>query len=209
MRTWGCHALVACVAALVLATGVSTASARRLSFSSGPFRSVWTSAEFEIREAGVIRCRLTLEGSLHSRTLSKVSGALVGYVTRASMGSPCTGGELHLLAETLPWHLRYNSFTGTLPAIETVRFQIVGFSLWLMWFEIRCLYVSTAARPIYATRFSEHTGPFGEFTPARFDLEGTLPEGGSFQCPNPIVIHGSGNFTVPGTSTAITVQLVQ
>lgn len=209
MHLWSRGMLVGAIAALMLAASVDAASARRLSFSNGSFRSVWPSAEFEIGLGNVIRCRLTLEGSLHSRTLSKVSGALVGYITSASMGSPCTNGELHLLQETLPWHVRYDSFTGTLPRISTIRLQIVGFSLWLTWFSLRCLYTTTAARPIYATRFSESTGPLGEFVPSRLDLEGTLTEVTGLECPRPITVQGAGDFNVQGTTTAITVQLVQ
>jgi hypothetical protein len=208
MRTWACGVLAGTTAALVLAVTVGTTSANRLEFSNQPFRASWSSATFTLMEgSGVVRCPLTLEGSLHSRVVSKVVGSLVGYLTRAPSQIVCTGGEFHFLTETLPWHVRYDSFTGTLPRISTVRLRFVGFSLWLLWFQTRCLYRSTAERPIYGTRYSESTGPFGEFIPSRFDLEGTLTTP-TLECPPTIRLEGSGSLTVPGTTTAITVALV-
>jgi hypothetical protein len=103
-----------------------------------------------------------MEGSFHSATLSKVCGQLVGYVTEATFGHPCVGGEAWALngierlpngtipPSTLPWHIRYNGFTGTLPNITGIRLQLIGVS-----FLMRtaggagCLMKTTEARPAF------------------------------------------------------------
>src|SRR5438270_3751470 len=113
-----CKLLLAVVGATVLLGAlVGTASAARLSNSSTTFRATWTSAEFS-GGFGTPRCSLTLEGSLHSATIVKTRGSLVGYITRASVG-PCVNGSATVLTATLPWHVQYDSFTGTLPSIAT------------------------------------------------------------------------------------------
>jgi len=45
------------------------------------------------------KCNLTLEGSVHSATLTKTVGLLIGYITRASIG-PCPTGSATLLTAT-------------------------------------------------------------------------------------------------------------
>jgi hypothetical protein len=66
-----------------------------------------------------------LEGSFHSRSIAKVAGALIGYITAAKLG-PCAVGSATILRETLPWHTRYVWFTGVLPDIATMRTQVVN-----------------------------------------------------------------------------------
>jgi hypothetical protein len=114
--------LLALLAATVMLTAFSSvASAGRLSVSSNLFRVTWRSLEFESAALGTVRCPITLEGSYHARTMAKVNGALVGYITRAGIGTAgCTGGRATALAETLPWHIRYRSFVGTLPRIAEI-----------------------------------------------------------------------------------------
>jgi hypothetical protein len=43
------------------------------------------------------RCQVTLEGSLHTRTIAKVQGALIGYITTARLA--CSSGSLTILPE--------------------------------------------------------------------------------------------------------------
>ncbi len=100
-------------AALVLAIGVAGAQARRFELSSQTIRAIWTELPFILGES-TPRCPVTLEGSFHSKTLSKVSGELVGYITRARTrkgAENCASnwGALFLdteegFAQTLPWH---------------------------------------------------------------------------------------------------------
>jgi hypothetical protein len=117
-------------AALLLTASATTATARNLSTSEQSFRATFTGLEFTAN--AMIRCRVTLEGSFHSRTIPKVARTLVGAITRAIVGHPCTGGgeawadngaetqPLGTAPNRLPYHITYESFSGTLPAIRTV-----------------------------------------------------------------------------------------
>jgi hypothetical protein len=132
MRTSVRLELAALLAAVLLSGAVSDASARALSLSEASFRTTWGSLEFA---AGVtVRCRVTLEGSYHIRTMTKVVALLIGAVTRATVGHPCTGGEAWFDngTETEPLgtapnrpisHLQYGGFSGTLPAFGRFREQ--------------------------------------------------------------------------------------
>jgi hypothetical protein len=117
-------------AALLLAGVAASASARALSTSEQSLRASFSSLEFG-GSGATIRCRVTLEGSFHSSTITKIRGALAGAVTRAIIGHPCTGGEawadngtesepLGTAPNKLPFHITYESFVGTLPAISEI-----------------------------------------------------------------------------------------
>jgi hypothetical protein len=130
MQTRSTFSVVALAAVMVMALTVSLASARRFGLSNQTFRAIWTLLRFEIEGTATIECPVTLEGSFHSRTLSKVSGQLVGYVTRAFVRGGLTEclntGNVRANTETLPWHIQYNSFIGTLPSISEINFEIIG-----------------------------------------------------------------------------------
>jgi len=127
----------------------STTSARTLSFSSQTLRASFRSVEF-IGVFGTTRCLLTLEGSLHSRTVAKVAGSLIGFITAARLGA-CTAGTATILTATLPWHDQYRSFAEALPVIERITTNLIGVSV-----AVRepggfvCLVRSTAAEPVAA-----------------------------------------------------------
>jgi hypothetical protein len=78
-----------------------------------------------------------------------VSGQLIGAVTRAIFAEAnCTGGKFRTLSEKLPWHVKYISFSGTLPNIETVKIALIGVQLLDEGFGfVSCLYTSSDARP--------------------------------------------------------------
>ncbi len=147
-------------AALVLAIGVAGAQARRFELSSQTIRAIWTELPFILGES-TPRCPVTLEGSFHSKTLSKVSGELVGYITRARTrkgAENCASnwGALFLdteegFAQTLPWHILYDSFEGTLPVIRGIRVQIIELSIRFRepLLGIRCLYKSLETQPLF------------------------------------------------------------
>jgi hypothetical protein len=117
----------ALVAVAALAVHAASASAIKLALGESGFRVAWTAMRFTASGFSV-SCNLTLEGSFHSRTLSKVERALVGHVARASVGG-CSGGNATLLTETLPWHVQYGSFAGTLPNITSVSLRVIGASV--------------------------------------------------------------------------------
>jgi hypothetical protein len=211
--------LTALTASLVLAVMVSSSSARRFALSNQLFRVTWSSLEFTGREpfGGTtrIRCSLTLEGSFHSRTLSKVSGQLVGYVTRAATTRPCNGAEVWILngierpTNTLPWHIRYDRFIGTLPAIERVRLQLIGVAFLMEIAGIGCLYESTAARPAFGFVEREAGGLANTLSA---DPTSQIPLKASLEtpfCPSEGSFAGVGNVTLLGNTTKISVTLVQ
>jgi hypothetical protein len=199
-------------ATIVMSFAVGTASARRISTSEQGFLARWTNLVFE--GAGVkISCPVTLEGSFHSRTLSKVSGQLIGHVTRAQvptgLAPPCIGGKATALTETLPWHIQYNSFAGTLPNITRIRIALIGAKFQIEEGTFLCLAATTQARP--AMGDVEVTG--GSANRLRALPEFTIPLGGEFFCS---VSGQSGNFsgtaevfTLVTPQARITVRLVQ
>ena len=117
-------------ATLLLAVAVGSTSARSLSTSSQQFRVTWR--VLELGSEVLIRCPVTMEGSFVSRTIGKVARSLVGAITRVSVKQEaCTGGTVAAFngvesyngsttTNTLPWHVSYESFTGTLPNITAL-----------------------------------------------------------------------------------------
>ena len=139
--------LTTAAATMMLTAAVGTASARSISTSHLGWRATFNPINLAFN-FGTIGCSLTLEGSFHARTAAKTAGTLVGYVTRAT-GGPCGFGEWRYLSQTLPWHVRYRSFTGVLPNISSIAYDVIGFS-----FQYRepggitCLIRSTEAQPM-------------------------------------------------------------
>jgi hypothetical protein len=129
--------LAALVATCSLGLAVGSATAGRLSTTNTRFRVTWNSMRFAdpTGESSIqMSCRVTLEGSFHSSTIRKIAGALIGSITRGAVDSNnCRGtNEPHritVLAETLPWHLTYESFAGTLPNITSVTFLVSRYSV--------------------------------------------------------------------------------
>jgi hypothetical protein len=200
--------MAALVGALVFAAAVGTASARRFLISSSGQRIAWAQLRFAgTAEGPSATCPVTMEGTFHSRTISKVSGQLIGFITRAIVGAQasCTfanGAErLVILGNTLPWHIRYDSFTGALPSIRTVKTQFVGMGYQLFVLGTACLYKTTAARPLFFFYFLSGT----EGTP------GTIPlfEGNAVACPGATVLEGVDSVTELGNTIALTIRLVQ
>lgn len=121
--------LIGLAATAILVAFVTSASAGSLSLRGGKgFRATWSQLEFSnnLNEI-VVRCPVVLEGSFHSSIIRKVQRVLIGYISRAVVTTAaCVGGSVVTLQETLPWHVRYDGFTGTLPALATVSYQIIG-----------------------------------------------------------------------------------
>jgi hypothetical protein len=197
---------MAAAACLLLALSGS-AGANRLSVNSQSMR--WTFTEFSSNNAGInIRCAVTLEGSFHSRTIAKVRGALIGSINRASVRSGCAGewGDMVFLAESLPWHLRYRSFAGTLPRITSVSTDIVGFA-WSYPGLGRgpCLYRSTAERP---AGFILNLGAEGGARSVTADPTTPVPLVSGLLCAETINYAGTGAVTQVGSTSAVSVTLI-
>ncbi len=141
--------LTSVAATAILAAAVSTATANRLAITNQQIRAVWANLEFfNTVTEGTVRCPVTLEGSFHSRTIVKVRGLLVGYVTRALVSNDvCTGGRATVLSETLPWHLTYNTFAGTLPNIGSVTLNLIRAGFIVNLGGNNCRAVTTTASP--------------------------------------------------------------
>jgi hypothetical protein len=145
-------------ATVLLAALVSGASAGRLSTSEQRLRAVFTRADFT-GGFGTVECEVTMEGSFHQRTIAKTALALTAFVTRSTIRTPCRRGEATVLTETLPWHVTYRGFSGTLPSISSISANIVGMSFRIRepTFGTTCLARSTAESPAIAT-FNREAG---------------------------------------------------
>ena len=195
---------VTAVTVLVLGALVGTASAGRLSSSSQTYRATFSNVEY----LGVIttpRCPLTIEGSFHPRSIPKRAGALVGYLTSA-VGGTCASGSQTVLAETLPWHVRYSSFEGVLPNITAVAFDVAGLSIDIreLTFGFHCLVRSTSEAPATLRLTREASGALTRAAlGGRINGTGTPCEG------LPITLQGSStSLTVPSGTTRITLTLI-
>jgi len=213
MRTRSKLLLTALAAAFVLAAAVGSASAGRFMSSEQRFRVTWARLEAS-GFATNISCSVTIEGSYHGRTSSKTAELLAGYVTGVTVRHPCTGGEAWsyngvevlegtTVPNTLPWHIRYESFQGALPNITAITERLVG-ARWLakavfLGITIRCLYTSTAIEPLIGT-VSRNTSTRALTTT---EAGGTIrSETGG--CPS-VSKHGAGVITTPlGASISVT-----
>jgi hypothetical protein len=204
-------------AKLVLATATATllmtiavtgaASARSFSFSNGNFRAVWTSVEFRVGGSN-IRCPITLEGSFHSRTISKVEKALIGYITRASVAAlSCTGGRTTVHSESLPWHITYSGFTGRLPEITTIHLLVQNARFQLEFSGLRCTGTVDTVHQIRGEVLITAEGQVENVRPDPspwMGIEGTLcPTTGEFGSRE-----GDGRITLLGNTTRIMVSLI-
>lgn len=143
--------LVVVGASLVLAALVGGASARNLSTTTRVINASWTGLSFRTG-AGTAECEVIVNGTFHQNTVSKVTGTLSGFVTAANI-TRCARGGATVLRETLPWHVQYDSFTGTLPNIASISARIIGvaFRITEPVFGIGCLSRSSTTEPATLT----------------------------------------------------------
>jgi hypothetical protein len=192
---------------LLLAVTAGSASARSISSSNQNIRGTWRSLEFA-SSLVTVRCPLTLEGSFHTRTIAKVERSLIGAVMGAILKQEsCTNGRSTPRSETLPWHLTYESFAGTLPNISNVNILIVSF---------RFLFYSTGcSNGEYGTETDNITGrarrEAGGAITALEPVEGrttmTLVSVREF-CPASGRMRGGGDVTVLSSANRITLTLI-
>jgi hypothetical protein len=206
--------VVAIAAAALLSLAVSSAMGNRLRILNAErgFRIAWSPMTFSVNTGAVIRCNATLEGTFHSATISKVVNALVGFVTRASLNtSSCSGGRATFLTESLPWHVQYGSFAGTLPNISSVRIKLIGLSTDLEDGNYSCLSRTEAAHPggfLLNTR-REARGLL-ELPTASFDETLEIPLTGGILCRAGVTwgYSGAGNLTVLGETMTLKIALI-
>jgi hypothetical protein len=110
-------------AAMLLGALVSSVSARNLELSSQTNFTLWRSLRFTA--FAPVECEVRLNGSLHARTFAKTANSLIGYITEAWV-LRCTTGSFVIHTGSLPWHLRYTSFTGVLPNITSQGVRLTG-----------------------------------------------------------------------------------
>jgi len=127
--------VAALTAALLLALGASTASASRSFSVVGGGRAILAIANGErgstrltfAGESGrLVISDVTLHGSLHS-LIAKTRGALAGVINAIRTANCRTEGAFGVTchASGLPnFHIRLESFTGTLPRISTITLTI-------------------------------------------------------------------------------------
>jgi hypothetical protein len=204
--------LAGLTAALAFGAFVSASSANRIALSGQQFRATWNNLKF--RGFVIVECHVTIEGSFHSRTISKVLEALVGYVSRVTVDETrCTNGSARALTETLPWHIRYGGFTGTLPIITGINLRLVGGRFLVQVAGIapaKCLYQSSATSPMKGI-VNRNTAT-GVASSLRVEEPSAIPftsGTSSFACGNSGVLEGTTNGLSEGpTSTSIVVTLV-
>lgn len=218
MQTRGRLLLAALTATLALAVAVGVANARRFETSSPTIKITWSAFTWE-DGLRMTHCPVTMEGSFHSRTFSKVNGSLIGYITRAMTDKEHCGAEgriLFLTSEdevnptTLPWHMRYESFAGSLPQVTEIRLQVIGLTVRGIITGGNCLYRSTVERPaVLIPRLNTTTEiNRGRIEAVEFDRTKELPWVSGTTCVNSAVVYGSGPATVLGGRETVRIELV-
>lgn len=169
------------VAVLVAAAAQASAEYIEILTADRGFTAVWRPLEF-VAAGSTVRCNVTLEGSFEAFANEKVSGTRIGAVTRAGLGE-CAGGSATVLTGTIPWDLRYDSFTGTLPEISTIRLQLVGAAFQINNGLATCLARTEASTPGFAIGATSREGG-GLLTMAtlRADETSSIPLTGGFAC---------------------------
>jgi len=196
--------LVALASAAVLMAALgSTATARNLSTSSQTLRAQFREIRFNFPNASTT-CAVTIDGSFHNRTIAKVPGTLSGFITRVTLGA-CAVGTATVLTGSLPWHVRYQSFTGTLPNITSIIAHVVGAALRVR--EIggtTCLAVTSAAEPGIITMARETVT--GAVTSV--ELTGTVLSGAECLGVGGGFVSDRAPVTVSNSTTRITISLI-
>ena len=189
--------LVVCasVVTVTLSLFVSVASAGRLSISNQTIRAAWSAMGMTFGSTG-FRCPVTLEGSFHARTFTKVLTTLLGMITRASINAtPCAEAmsEVRWLTATLPWPIRYRGFGGTLPRITFVEVGVIGLAFLMRIGAKGCLYASTTARPaVFALRLTELGAVSSWVAEIFFPIPLSVDLGGFPPCAAESIIEGAG-----------------
>jgi hypothetical protein len=220
MRTSVKLILSALAASVLLAALVSTASARNLSVSNQNIRATFTRLELAVSESVAIRCRVTLEGSFHTRTIAKAA-ALIGAITKVAVDqSNCTMGTGAAFngvdryngtttPNTLPWHLSYVSFAGTLPNITSIRVGLSRFRFGIRDSSGLCTGQYGNETDSVQADAALSARAISSLTPVEGSNNATLiRRDGGLLCPSPGRLRSAGTVTLLGATTLITVTLI-
>jgi len=212
--------LTALAAALLLASAVGHASAGRLSSSNQNLRLTFSSLEFG-SESVTIRCPITLEGSFHSRTIAKIARALVGSVTKAAIkqeacvngkGGAFNGVERYngtTTPNSLPWHLTYESFAGTLPNITSLQMLVSGFRTGIEAAGVCNAQYGTATDNITLSATREASGGITGLAPvATQNTINLFRRDSGIACPATGTMTGTGTVMLLGATTRISITLI-
>jgi hypothetical protein len=223
MRTSVKLCFTALTAAFLLATAVATSSARNFSVSNQNIRVTWARLDF-VGGGRTIECNVTLEGSFHSSTIAKVARTLIGAITRAKVKRPCRGGEawtanglethprLGRLNNTLPWHITYEAFAGSLPAITDIFLLLSRFRFKIQTglFGFDCIGLYGNERDNVTGRATIAGGAITSLAAvAGRNIATLVGQLGNAECPAIGNLVGTSNsVTLLGTTTRITVTLI-
>jgi hypothetical protein len=202
--------LAIATALVVVAATASHAFANRFEWSANNFRIVWTNFEWKFEGGGGILCPVTMEGTFHSRTFVKTLELLIGHVTAAASApmANCMGGRI-IPDVTTPWNIRYSGFTGTLPAITSVKVRIVSMR-WRIFDGLNeCILTTEAAKPF---KGAFNINAAGEALTFRPDETGRieLVAGTEIICFFVTVFPAAnnGNVTLLGVTTKLRLRLI-
>jgi|GEM_PF-5698725 len=185
---------VGALAVLLLAAGTAPAAREIEVGRPGVITARSAGIRFVINELEiVVTCESQFTFELHPR-IAKGMASLSGFVREASFRN-CQEGNIVALRPS-PWHIVYESFTGTLPRITSITFNIInfGYLLTVGGALLRCLYSILGVR----------TGGGGtSLSPT--ELEGTLLAdlGGFQRCPRFIDVLGTWTLTPAIRATLI------
>lgn len=185
--------LAVAVATVALSVAAGSADANRLSVGNQSFRMTWSLMIFREDGGSRVECRMTMEGTLHNALMTKTVNGLIGYITRAEVAN-CTGGSITLLTTgTLPWHVQYGGFIGTLPDITEMAIRIVGLAASIG----SCLITTTNSEPA-VIKWVRNSG---NIVSAQFNSSFSItPTSGVF-CIQPWRPSGIGETFVQGSTT--------
>jgi len=189
--------LASLAATLLLGALVAGASAGSLSSSTGTFSAHWNLWRYT-GGFGPAECEFDLAGTFHTRGFTKTANSLIGYITSANIPR-CTRGGATILRETLPWHVTYRSFAGTLPNITSQAANIIGVSMRVREPAIgeTCLARSSASSPTILT-FNRETATGNVWS---VDASGSIPCTGAVNVTGSI--SGRSSSVSAGTLTLI------
>ena len=165
--------LVAVGVTVLLGAFLSSAFARNFSVSEQRVTSLWTLLRIS-GGFGTVECEVKLSRSFHTRTFTKSVGSLIGYITEGTV-LRCRNGGATVNQASLPYHLRYGGFTGTLPNITGQReiFSALEWAIREPTFGIIC----TVRRSESGTTGVTYAVSSGTITSTTVSSEGTRCEG--------------------------------